>query len=67
MRTRRSSTSYRSHWFMEIRGSGAIQPEGDIRYLFIFGAVAFFILLMAAINYTNLATARSMQRAKRSA
>ncbi len=36
----------------------------DISYLFIFGIIAAFILLTASINYINLATARSLKRAK---
>jgi len=38
--------------------------NGDIRYVYIFGAVALLILLIAAANYINLATARSASRAK---
>ncbi len=38
--------------------------QGDPRYLYLFGAVAVVILLIACANYTNLATARSMQRAR---
>lgn len=34
------------------------------RYIRIFGMVAVFVLLIAAINYMNLATARSARRAK---
>ncbi|WKN46267.1 ABC transporter permease [Tunicatimonas pelagia] len=37
---------------------------GDIAYIYIFGAVAFFILIIASINYMNLATARATRRAK---
>ena len=33
-------------------------------YIWIFGAVAFFMLLIACINYMNLTTARSARRAK---
>ncbi len=33
-------------------------------YLYIFGIIAAFILLTASINYINLATARSLKRAK---
>ena len=36
----------------------------DITYLYIFGIIAAFILLTASINYINLATARSLKRAK---
>lgn len=39
-------------------------PNSDIAYIYIFLAIAFFIILIAAINYMNLATARSAQRAK---
>jgi len=37
---------------------------GNISYIYIFGAVALFMLLIACINYMNLATARSARRAK---
>ena len=37
---------------------------GDIDYLYIFATVAALILLIAAINFMNLATARATQRAK---
>ncbi|MFN8844659.1 MAG: ABC transporter permease [Chryseotalea sp.] len=40
------------------------EEGGDIAYLWIFGAIAFFMLLIASINYMNLATARSANRAK---
>jgi putative ABC transport system permease protein len=41
-----------------------IEPNGDIRYVYIFSVVAVFILLIACMNFMNLATARSAQRAK---
>ncbi|WP_161890621.1 ABC transporter permease [Pontibacter russatus] len=41
-----------------------ISPAGNISYVYIFAAVAVFILLIACINYMNLATARSARRAK---
>lgn len=40
------------------------QPKGNITYIYIFSAVAVFILLLAAINYMNMATARSANRAR---
>ncbi|MEX0618442.1 MAG: FtsX-like permease family protein [Pseudohongiellaceae bacterium] len=39
-------------------------PSGNIFYIYSFTAVAIFILSIACINYVNLATARSMQRAR---
>src|SRR5258708_3878228 len=38
--------------------------HGDIRFVWLFGAVACFILLIACINFINLSTARSANRAK---
>ncbi|MCZ8355194.1 MAG: ABC transporter permease [Cyclobacteriaceae bacterium] len=40
------------------------EEGGDITYLWIFGSIAVFMLLIASINYMNLATARSANRAK---
>lgn len=41
-----------------------IAPQSDIRYLFLFGIVGLLILLIACINYINLATARAVRRAR---
>lgn len=38
--------------------------SSDISYIYIFGAIAFFILIIASINYMNLTTARATRRAK---
>ncbi len=43
---------------------GDIEPNGDMKYVYIFSAIAIFILLLACINFMNLATARSASRAK---
>lgn len=40
------------------------QTRGDIKYIWMFGMVAVFILLIAAINFVNLSTAQSANRAK---
>lgn len=39
------------------------QPNGDVRYVYIFSAIAVFILVIACINFINLSTARSAKRA----
>lgn len=41
-----------------------IEPTGDISYIYLFSAIGLFILLIACINYMNLATARSAGRAR---
>lgn len=41
-----------------------IEPTGSMSYILIFSIIGIFILLIAGINYMNLATARSAQRAK---
>lgn len=38
--------------------------HGDSRYIWLFGAIALFILLIASINFINLSTAKSANRAK---
>ncbi|MDZ7716641.1 MAG: ABC transporter permease [Balneolaceae bacterium] len=42
----------------------AIQSQGDIRYIIAAIAIAILILIIACINYMNLATARSARRAR---
>jgi len=38
--------------------------HGDIRFVWLFGAIAAFILVLACINFINLSTAKSANRAK---
>lgn len=40
------------------------EPNGDITYVYIFSAIALVILVIACINFMNLSTARSANRAK---
>lgn len=44
-----------------------IEPNGKIAYIRILTAVAFFILLIAAINYINLSTAFASRRSRETA
>ncbi|QKJ29855.1 ABC transporter permease [Mucilaginibacter mali] len=48
----------RSHYFSEI------SVNSDIKYIYIFASIALLILFIACINYINLTTARSLQRAR---
>ncbi|MGZ5285727.1 MAG: FtsX-like permease family protein [Flavisolibacter sp.] len=41
-----------------------IAPSGNVQYVYIFSMVALFILLIACINFMNLTTARSANRAR---
>ncbi len=40
------------------------KPTGSMDYIYIFSVVALFILVIAAINYMNMATARSARRSR---
>jgi putative ABC transport system permease protein len=41
-----------------------IRPNGNITYVYLFSTIAGFILVIACINFMNLSTARSSNRAK---
>lgn len=41
-----------------------LSPPGNAMYVYIFGAIAVFMLLIACINFINLSTAGASQRAK---
>ncbi|MDB5209510.1 MAG: transporter permease, partial [Sediminibacterium sp.] len=49
--------------------SGAVSSPflttlGDIKYVYIFAAIALFIMILACVNFMNLSTAQSATRAK---
>ncbi|NIR49132.1 FtsX-like permease family protein [candidate division KSB1 bacterium] len=44
--------------------SWEIEPQSSIKYVYTFSAIAILILLIACINFMNLATARSANRAQ---
>ena len=62
------SIKYELQPIADIHLHSKIQDEaesgGDISYIYIFGAIACFMIIIACINYMNLATARSANRAK---
>ncbi len=43
---------------------GELRPNGSMTAVYIFSVVAVFILFLACINFINLSTARSIERAK---
>lgn len=44
--------------------SAELEPNGRMAYIWLFGAVAAFVLLLACVNFVNLATARAADRAR---
>lgn len=44
--------------------TGELSGNGNIQFVYIFSAIALFILLIACVNFMNLSTARSANRAK---
>ena len=43
---------------------GELEANGEIAYVYLFAVIAVFILIVACINFMNLATARSANRAR---
>jgi putative ABC transport system permease protein len=44
--------------------TGELRANGSVQYIYIFSAVALFILIIACVNFMNLVTARSANRAR---
>lgn len=53
-----------SKWHLYSEFQDGVPATGNIRYCWMFGFIGAFILLLASINFMNLATARSEKRAK---
>ncbi len=49
---------------LHANSSYEMEPAGDIKYVYIFSAIAIFMLLIACINFINLSTASASKRAK---
>ena len=52
------------HLRSDLKPNTELEPGGDIRYIYLFGSIALFMLLLACINFMNLSTAGAAKRAK---
>jgi len=51
-------------WYLRGNFENGIQTGGRIKYVWLFGFIGAFVLLLACINFMNLSTARSEKRSK---
>ena len=50
--------------YLRSQALSEMEPVGNIQYVYIFSGIALLVLIIACINYINLATARASYRAK---
>ncbi len=53
-----------SDWHLRSNWENGIQTGGLIQYVWLFGIIGLFVLVLACVNFMNLSTARSEKRAK---
>ena len=51
-------------WNLYNQFKNGVNTGGNIQYVWLFGIIGIFVLMLACINFMNLATARSEKRAK---